>query len=62
MHLYLAGNNKALCQRRINDDDCPLLARFLDKNVFVKSVDLRYNEITDDGVKILADLLTVRSR
>ena len=43
----------------MTDADCPLLARFLDKNSFVVSVDLRYNNITDEGARILANMLAV---
>ncbi|KAL8569742.1 hypothetical protein ACOMHN_007265 [Nucella lapillus] len=57
MHLYLAGNNKLLCEKRMTDADCPLLAKFLNKCGFVTSVDLRYNNITDEGAVILANML-----
>ena len=59
MHLYLAGNNHLLCEARLTDADCTLLARFLDKNSFITSVDLRYNNITDEGAKILGNMLAV---
>eukprot|EP00916_Digyalum_oweni_P015310 GHVL01025039.1.p1 GENE.GHVL01025039.1~~GHVL01025039.1.p1 ORF type:complete len:437 (+),score=11.99 GHVL01025039.1:16-1326(+) len=57
MHLYLAGNNQLLCEKRFTDKDCPLLAKFLDKNSFITSVDLRYNNITDAGAKVLGNML-----
>lgn len=57
MYLYLAGNNHLLCEARITDEDCPLIAKFLDKNSFVTCVDLRYNNITDKGAQILAEML-----
>ena len=59
MHLYLAGNNELLCSQRLGDSDCEFLARFLDKNPYVASVDLRYNEITDTGAQTLAKMLAV---
>ena len=59
MHLYLAGNNHLLCEARLMEVDCPLLARFLDKNSFITSVDLRYNNITSEGAMILGNMLVV---
>ncbi|WAR14668.1 LRC34-like protein, partial [Mya arenaria] len=57
MHLYLAGNNKLLTDKRLDDKDCEVLYKLLQNNVFVTSLDLRYNNITDEGVKFIAKLL-----
>ncbi|XP_025084361.1 leucine-rich repeat-containing protein 34-like isoform X2 [Pomacea canaliculata] len=57
MHLYLAGNNHLLTDVRINDDDCILLQKVLLKNLFITSLDLRFNLICDKGAKILAAML-----
>lgn len=59
MHLYLAGNNKLLTDKRLEDKDCEALYKLLQNNVFVTSLDLRYNNITDDGITFLAKLLEV---
>lgn len=59
MHLYLAGNNKLLTDKRLGDKDCEALYKLLQNNVFVTSLDLRYNNITDEGIKFLAKLLEV---
>ncbi|XP_053378650.1 leucine-rich repeat-containing protein 34-like [Mercenaria mercenaria] len=57
MHLYLAGNNKLLTDKRLEDKDCEVLYKLLQNNVFVTSLDLRYNNLTDEGIKFLAKLL-----
>ena len=59
MHLYLAGNNKLLTDQRLVDQDCEALYRLLQNNVFITSLDLRYNNITDEGAKWIAKLLEV---
>ena len=59
MHLYLAGNNKLLTDKRLDDQDCEALYKLLQNNVFVSSLDLRYNNITDKGCVYLAKLLEV---
>lgn len=61
MHLYLAGNNKLLSDKRLEDKDCEVLYKLLQNNVFVTSLDLRYNNITDEGIKFLAKLLEENS-
>ena len=59
MQLYLAGNNKLLTDKRLVDQDCEALYRLLNNNVFVNGLDLRYNNITDEGAKWIAKLLEV---
>ena len=59
MHLYLAGNNKLLTDQRLVDQDCEALYRLLQNNVFITSLDLRYNNITDEGANWIAKLLEV---
>ncbi|XP_052212877.1 leucine-rich repeat-containing protein 34-like isoform X2 [Dreissena polymorpha] len=61
MHLYLAGNNKLLTDKRLVDKDCVALFKLLQNNVFVTSLDLRYNNITDEGIKSIAKLLEENS-
>ncbi|XP_046343701.2 leucine-rich repeat-containing protein 34-like isoform X1 [Haliotis rufescens] len=57
MHLYLAGNNKLLTDRRLADPDCLALYKTLENNLYVVSLDLRYNNITDEGAQHLAKLI-----
>ena len=59
MHLYLAGNNKLLTDKRLEDKDCEILYKLLQNNVFVTSLDLRFNNITDAGMKFIVKLLEV---
>ncbi|VDI19054.1 Hypothetical predicted protein [Mytilus galloprovincialis] len=57
MHLYLAGNNNLLTDKRIEDPDCEALYKTLQNNSYVTSLDLRYNLITDEGAKFIAKLI-----
>ncbi|KAL3862028.1 hypothetical protein ACJMK2_008030 [Sinanodonta woodiana] len=57
MHLYLAGNNHLLTDKRLDDTDCEVIYRWLQNNVYVESIDLRYNNITDKGLAFIAKLL-----
>ena len=57
MLLYLAGNNKLVTEVRLNDDDVRLLCETLKNNTYVTSLDLRYNNITDDGAQHVAKLI-----
>jgi len=59
MHLYLAGNNKLLTDKRLIDSDCHVIHKLLQNNVYITSLDLRYNNITDEGCKHIANLLEV---
>ncbi|XP_059158900.1 leucine-rich repeat-containing protein 34-like isoform X2 [Physella acuta] len=59
MHLYLAGDHPQLTTARIMDDDCLILYKTLEVNRFVRSIDLRYNVITDKGAFILGKLLAI---
>ena len=59
MHLYLAGNNHLLTDKRLEDADCEALYKTLQNNSYVTSIDLRYNVITDEGAKFIAKLLEV---
>ena len=61
MLLYLAGNNKLVTDTRLNDGDVDILYKTLRNNTFVTSLDLRYNNITDEGAKKVAALIEVRS-
>jgi hypothetical protein len=62
MALYLAGNNDLLCKERIEDPQCQALYKTLASNAYVRTLDLRYNRITDKGAKFMAQLIEVRSK
>lgn len=57
MHLYLAGNNQLLTDKRLVDQDMLILYKTLQNNLYVTSLDLRFNNITDEGAKHLAKLI-----
>ncbi|XP_062606990.1 leucine-rich repeat-containing protein 34-like isoform X3 [Saccostrea cucullata] len=57
MHLYLAGNNHLLTDKRLVDDDMIALYKTLQNNLYVTSIDLRFNNITDEGAKHIAKLI-----
>lgn len=57
MHLYLAGNNKLLTDKRLTDKDAEALYKTLQNNLYVTSIDLRYNNITDEGAVFIAKLI-----
>ena len=61
MLLYLAGNNKLVTDVRLTDDDVCRLCESLKNNTYVTSLDLRYNNITDEGAKHIATLIEVLS-
>ena len=60
MLLYLAGNNKLVTDVRLRDNDIKPLCETLKNNTFVTNLDLRYNNITDEGTKYIAALIEVR--
>ncbi|XP_013416637.1 leucine-rich repeat-containing protein 34 isoform X2 [Lingula anatina] len=57
MHMSLAGNNHLMTNTRINDQDVQVLYKTLYNNMYVTSIDLRYNHITDEGAKAIGKLL-----
>ena len=59
MRLYLAGNNKLISDYRITDADCVVIYKWLRNDLYVVSLDLRYNNITDDGIFHIAKLMQV---
>lgn len=59
MHLYLAGNNKLITDVRLDDVQADVIYRWLKSNIYVTSMDLRYNNITDEGAKHIAKLIEV---
>ncbi|KAI8500511.1 Leucine-rich repeat-containing protein 34 [Branchiostoma belcheri] len=57
MTLDLAGNNKLLTDVRLEDRDMVPLCQTLANSTFVSRLDLRYNNITDEGAKHLGKLI-----
>ena len=57
--MYLGGNNRLLTDVRLKDDDVNAICRTLQGNIFIVSMDLRYNNITDKGCEYIATLLGV---
>ena len=59
MYLYLAGNNKLLTDTRLGDGDCLALYHTLKNNIYISVLDLRYNNVTNEGAKHIAQLIQV---
>ncbi|XP_078616720.1 leucine-rich repeat-containing protein 34-like [Branchiostoma floridae x Branchiostoma japonicum] len=59
MTLDLAGNNKLLTDMRLEDRDMVPLCQTLANSTYVSRLDLRYNNITDEGAKHLGKLIEV---
>lgn len=58
MNLYLAGNDGTFDEVvRLSDDDALILSKTLCNNMYVTSLDLRYNHITDTGAAHIAQLI-----
>ena len=55
----LAGNNHLLTDTRLTDRDAEALYKTLRNNVYVTSLDLRYNNLTDEGAQHIAKLIEV---
>lgn len=57
--LEIRGNDKRNFNNRIDDRAVILLAATLEPFAFyIEDIDLRYNEITDDGAQVLAELIS----
>ena len=59
MHLYLAGNNTLITDSRLDDKQAQVIYKWLRNNLYVTSIDLRYNNITDEGAQYIAKLIEV---
>eukprot|EP01135_Chromosphaera_perkinsii_P003160 Nk52_evm49s236 gene=Nk52_evmTU49s236 len=53
----LKGNCPSMRKRRIDNDDIEILGKVLHLNVYITSVDLSYNSITDRGARLLAETI-----
>ncbi|XP_021250267.1 leucine-rich repeat-containing protein 34 isoform X1 [Numida meleagris] len=59
--LKIAGNNRLVPVQRVTDEDVQVLASVLCSAVFVTGLDLKYNMLTDVGVKHVAAFLQENS-
>ncbi|XP_040562039.1 leucine-rich repeat-containing protein 34 isoform X5 [Gallus gallus] len=59
--LKIAGNNRLVPVQRVTDEDVQVLASVLCTAVFVTGLDLRYNILTDVGVRHVATFLQENS-
>ncbi|XP_031470502.1 leucine-rich repeat-containing protein 34 isoform X4 [Phasianus colchicus] len=59
--LKIAGNNRLVPVQRVTDEDVQVLASVLCSAVFVTGLDLRYNNLTDVGVRHMATFLQENS-
>ncbi|KAG5268525.1 hypothetical protein AALO_G00213550 [Alosa alosa] len=55
--IKLTGNDRLKEVKRLNDNDLLAVSKILNDNESVKGLDLRYNDITDQGARHLAGLL-----
>ncbi|XP_071506837.1 leucine-rich repeat-containing protein 34-like [Diadema antillarum] len=57
MDLVLPGNNHLLTDKKLQDEDAMVLLKTLVNNTFVTGLDMRYNQLTDQGAAHMAELL-----
>ena len=61
MEFILPGNNHLLTDTRLNDHDALLLYKTLVNNSYVTTLEMKYNEITDEGAQHIGKLIEVLS-
>lgn len=60
LHLALPGNvHLKENQQKLTDDDVKLISLLLKGNTFIRSLDLRYNRISDQGAQALSTAIKV---
>ena len=58
LEIILPGNHKFMFTDRITDDHLIVICKTLEKYaLYIEDIDLRYNEITDLGARVLGDLI-----
>nr|XP_002125774.2 leucine-rich repeat-containing protein 34 [Ciona intestinalis] len=57
LKLDLAGNNKLMTDKRLGDKDVEVLCAILGKSTALTSLDLRYNNLTDDAAPSISKLI-----
>ena len=63
LELVIQGNDKYNFNNRINDASLIALCASLDQfAIYIEDIDLRYNEITDEGAQALGDLISKSPR
>ncbi|KAG8445201.1 hypothetical protein GDO86_010107 [Hymenochirus boettgeri] len=55
--LKLCGNNRLVKVQRVIDEDFLSLSQVLKKHIFITNLDLRYNNLSDNGAIYIADFL-----
>lgn len=61
--IEIRGNDKRNFNNRVTDQTVILLASALESFAFyIEDIDLRFNEITDDGAQALAELIAKSPR
>ena len=63
LEIVIQGNDKYNFNNRINDAQLIALCAALDQfAIYIEDIDLRYNEITDEGAQALGDLISKSPR
>ena len=63
LEVVIQGNDKHNFNNRVNDAALIALCAALDQfAIFIEDIDLRYNEITDEGAQALGDLISKSPR
>jgi Ran GTPase-activating protein (RanGAP) involved in mRNA processing and transport len=63
LEIIIQGNDKHNFNNRVNDAALIALCSTLDSfAIYIEDIDLRYNEITDEGAQVLADLIAKAPR
>ncbi|EDV23965.1 Leucine-rich repeat-containing protein 34 [Trichoplax sp. H2] len=57
LHLTMKGNNPLIQQQRLDDDDANMICRTMKVNFHVATLNLAYNNISDEGAKCIGKLL-----
>ena len=63
LEIVIQGNDKHNFNNRVNDKILIALCATLDQYaIYIEDIDLRFNEITDEGAQALADLISKSQR
>ena len=63
LEVVIQGNNKYNFNNRLNDQAVIALAAALDQfAIYIEDIDLRFNEITDEGAQALSELISKSPR
>lgn len=63
LEIVIQGNDKNNFNNRVNDQAVTALCSALEQfAIYIEDIDLRYNEITDEGAQALAELIAKSPR